>query len=396
MNTKLKSLLFFPLSLFLPLDIEANSASNLQQEQQSYQTRLDDLISDHIPGAILYVKTPEKEFWGSAGLSNLSTKEPMPIDGVMPNGSAGKKVTALLVAMLHEEGLLDMDAPVNSYLSKEYLAQIKHSDSMTIRQLLNHTSGIFEYNDSEDYAFFKAQFSDSKTIKTDELPLSFALNREAHFRPGESFSYSNTGYALVGVILKKILGKHPASAIRERILEPLEMTSSYSKAIERHEPALISGYFINDADPKFPLPLNVWIDMKKYIGNVALSDAPLASNAKDMATILRSIVNENTTISPSVRENMIGSRNLVDAWGPRFYQGSDFYYGLGVFVEDIGGQRLYHHGGTEFGYYTQNIYIPEQDTSITAFANCGVNERCEDDFQHFTLQILDSLLNMKR
>ena len=382
-------------SMLIPNLVVANKLLSQDIDYcNKYQPLLDNLVSKHIPGAVLLVESEHARFIGSAGFKDLEKKQPMTTDVVMPNGSAGKKLTALLLALLAEEGIVDLDSPISTYLDKELLGKIQYSNRMTLRHLLNHTSGIFEYNDASEYAFFKAQYAQKNKVTTDMFPLSFALNQPADFAPGKGYSYSNTGYALAGVILERVLKDHPSKAIRKRILEPLEMTSSYSKGVEKHHPELASGFFINDEDPFFPTPLNVWVDTKDIIGTTATSDAPLASDVNDMAKLLRAIVRKNNVVSENVRTQMIGEEYLIESWGPRFYRASDFYYGLGIWVEEINGRKFYHHGGTEFGYFTQNIYIPEGDVSITAFANCGVNDKCEEAFQNFTFEVLDSFLNV--
>lgn len=393
-NIYLFKLLITILFLFSS-NLFGRSQSHFNVDYQSkYQPMLDNLISKHIPGAVLLVETKHGKFISSAGFKDLKKKQPMTTDVVMPNGSAGKKLTALLIAVLADEGIVNLDAPISKYLDKELLSQIQYSHKMTLRHLLNHTSGIIEYNDIGEYAFFKTQYAQKNNVTTDMFPLSFALNQPADFEPGKGHSYSNTGYALAGVILERVLKEHPSKAIRNRILEPLKMTSSYSKGVEKHQPELASGFFINDEDPLFPTPLNVWIDTKDIIGTTATSDAPLASDVNDMAKLLRAIVRKNNVVSESVRTQMIGEEYLIESWGPRFYRASDFYYGLGIWVEEINGRKFYHHGGTEFGYFTQNIYIPEGDVSITAFVNCGVNDKCEEAFQNFTFEVLDSFLKV--
>ncbi len=395
MNEKSLLKLVFIASMLIPDFAVSNEQLNQSVNyHDQYQLMLDNLISKHIPGAVLLVETEHGKFIGSAGFKDLEKKQPMSTDIVMPNGSAGKKLTALLIAVLADEGIVNLDTPISKYLDKELLSQIQYSYKMTLRHLLNHTSGIVEYNDISEYAFFKAQYAQKNKVTTDMFPLSFALNQPADFEPGKGHSYSNTGYALAGVILERVLKEHPSKAIRNRILEPLKMTSSYSKGIEKHQPELASGFFINDEDPLFPTPLNVWIDTKDIIGTTATSDAPLASDVNDMAKLLRAIVRKNNVVSESVRTQMIGEEYLIESWGPRFYSASDFYYGLGIWVEEINGRKFYHHGGTEFGYFTQNIYIPEGDVSITAFVNCGVNDKCEEAFQNFTFEVLDSFLKV--
>ena len=174
------------------------------------------------------------------------------------------------------------------------------------------------------------------------------------------------------------------------------MNSSFIKGIEKQHSTMISGYFINTYESSFPSPINVWIDTKDIIGTTSTMDGPLAANAEDMAKLLKAIVIENDVISHKVRQQIIGDAHLVNSWGARFYQASDFYYGLGGWKEVINGKTFYHHGGTEFGYFTQNIYVPEIDVSITALANCGVNEHCEEEFQAFTFEVLDSFLEIRK
>lgn len=360
-----------------------------------FQEQLDSLISDYVPGAVLLVETPDQTFVGSAGYSDLENKIKMTADAVMPNGSAGKKLTALLAVMLHVEGKLDLDSSIKHYLPEEYLSRIKFSKRMNLRMLLNHSSGIFEYNDTPDYGFYWAQFSSPDKFKGDEYLLKFALDKEPEFEPGTRYLYSNTGYALTGIILKKLLGHHPAVAIREKILVPLKMSNSYSKAIEPHIPDFIPGYFFNDVEEHFPLPFGKISNMKAHMASIATSDAPMVSDVTDLAKLLRAIVKNNSVVSSKVREQMIGDKNLIPAWGAKFYRSSDLYYGLGIFVEEIHGKRFYHHGGTEFGYFTQNIYIADGDISITAFANCGVNDHCEEEFQNFSFEVLDGFLKIR-
>ncbi|MCF6443016.1 serine hydrolase [Pseudoalteromonas luteoviolacea] len=105
----------------------------------------------------------------------------MTTDIMMPNGSTGKKLTVLLVALLAEDGVVDLDAPISKNLDKELLIQIQYSNKMAFRSFLNHTSGIFEYNDVGEYVFLKAQYAYSNKVTTDMFPLGFVLNCGLNF-----------------------------------------------------------------------------------------------------------------------------------------------------------------------------------------------------------------------
>ena len=223
MPDKLKSLLLFAVILSLAAcggggkekTKVAAPIISLEPPVFNYQAAIDSAITDIVPGIILLVEKPDFKFLGSAGLADIETQAPMQTYHVMPNGSAGKKLTALLTVMLDEEGLLSLDDTIDNWLSDEILAQIENSEKMTIRQLLNHTSGIHDYLDeSTNDDFIHALLTDTETLKTDSYVLPFGLNYPAYSLPGEAFNYSNTGYLLVGLILDEVLGNHHSSAIR--------------------------------------------------------------------------------------------------------------------------------------------------------------------------------------
>jgi len=347
-----------------------------------YQATIDDALSDTIPGVILLVEKPGFKFLGSAGLADIETQTPMQTYHVMLNGSAGKKLTALLTVMLAEEGLLSLDDNIDSWFSEEILAQIENSEQMTIRQLLNHTSGIHDYWDEDiSDSFIQAVLADPETLKTDSYVLPFGLNQSAYFLPGEGYRYSNTGYLLVGLILDEVLGEHHSSAMRNRILIPFGMNSSFYNGVEKSLGEIISGYTVNDVYGE--------LNTKPYYENIGVADAPLSSNVEDLTLLLKMIVGQDGHVSEYVQEQLFGESNLVDT-GESFLGAVDqnASYGLGLFKETINNKVVYHHNGIEVGYSTTNIYIPESQTSITAFFNCGESEQCRAENKALTQTIL--------
>ena len=108
----------------------------------NYQDVIDNLISTEIPGIILLVETPQTRFIGSAGVSNLQTQQAMQVGDIIPTASVGKKMIALLAAQLADEGQLNLDDTLDTWLSESILSRIANSHQMTFRQLLNHTTTI--------------------------------------------------------------------------------------------------------------------------------------------------------------------------------------------------------------------------------------------------------------
>jgi len=357
-----------------------------QATREHYQALLDKVISKHIPGVVVLVSNPEFNFVASAGLADIKTNTAMTIDTIIPNGSAGKQLTALLAVLMHLQGKLALDAPISTYLPNSLLDKLQHSQKMSTRMLLNHTSGLYNYSD--DYDFFKRQFGSLQTFISDKIALEHVFHKAAYFKPGQDFAYSNSGYNLTGLVLDQVLSRHHHTEIRQQVFVPLNLHNSYYNGYENKQYHIASGYFTNDEDPEFILPFNTTSNTRDIMLNTGLADAPLAANAKDMAKLLRSIVLAKGPITDKTRQQMIGEKYLVSADTRAYLANSEIYYGLGVFVEKNKQQLIYHHGGTEFGYFTQNIYVPQTDTSITILANCGVNDSCEQPL----LALADDLL----
>ena len=336
-----------------------------------YQASIDNAITDAVPGIILLVEKPDFKFLGSAGLADIETQTAMETNHVMPNGSAGKKLTALLTNMLAEDGLLDLDDTIDTWLSDDILSQIENSEKITLRQLLNHTSGIFNYLDEAiSDKFFETILADPDTIKTDSYVLPLGLNQPAYSLPGEAFNYSNTGYLLIGLILDEVLGEHHSAAIRNRILIPFGMNASFYNGVEKSFGEIISGYVVNDKYGEF--------NSKRYYQNIGVSDAPLTASVEDLALLLKLIVGQDDQISEFIKAQILGENTLVDVGGSVLVASDkNASYGQGIFKEVINNQTVYHHGGLEPGYSTTNIYIADSQTSITAFFNCGSSTQCD-------------------
>ena len=342
-----------------------------------YQAMIENSATGTIPGVVLNISGPTVNFSGSAGLSSIENDIQMLTTDIIPNGSAGKKATALLVGLLHEQGMLDIDLTIDQYLPAELLAQIEFSEHMTLRHLLTHTAGVHDYlDDTTAGDWFDAIIADPSSLKTDEYALQFALNQPAYFAPGESFHYSNTGYLLAGLILDQVLGEHHYRAMRELVFEPFGLSDTYYNGLEKERGTIISGYFDDDGE---------LLNTKPLYENIGVADAPLVSSASDMSKLIRQIVSDRQLVSDEVRALLIGEQNLTDI-------GDGVFYGMGMFKEIINGKTVYHHGGDEPGYMTANIYIQDTDTSMTLLVNCNLYEACIESTENLVDSILITLL----
>lgn len=342
-----------------------------------YQNLLNTAVAADIPGVVLEIKGPDTDFIGSAGLADIDSQQDMQIYHQIPAGSAGKKATALLVAMMHDQGVLNIDDKITTWLPDNLLTQIPHSDKMTLRQLLMHTAGIHDYlEDSTSDNWFSTAFSDLDTLKTDAYALQFALNQAAYFEPGTSYKYSNTGYLLAGLILDSILAEHHHKALRNMIIEPLGLNNTYYSGLEKELGNTASGYTKIDGS---------LVNTKPFYYNIGVADAPLVSTVSDLNTLLRAIIKDTHNVDDDIRELLIGEHSMTDL-------GNDVYYGLGLFKDIIQGFTVYHHGGEEAGYKTANIYIEELDTGFTMFFNCHGYTECNNQSDALVQQVLAEVI----
>ena len=147
------------------------------------------------------------------GYANLELGVPASDSTVYQSGSIGKQFTATLVLMLVEQGRLRLDDPVLKYLPEGK----SRWQGVTVRHLLTHTSGIPDYTDSA---------VDLHREYTEDALVRLAASLPLAFTPGTRWSYSNTGYVLLGALIHRVTGAFYGDLLRERIFQPLAMTSA--------------------------------------------------------------------------------------------------------------------------------------------------------------------------
>jgi D-alanyl-D-alanine carboxypeptidase len=187
------------------------------------------------PGATAYVAGPHGTWTGAAGVANAATGQPMPVDARMRLESVSKIWTAVLVLQLAEQGRLGLDDTVARWLPG---LLPPFGDRITLRQLLAHTSGIFDNNDAvKDPARVLARVRDpvfhaelvrlAKRLQADptiRFPptvwIRLAATQPLYFPPGTGYHYSNVGFEVLGLVIQKVAGQPLQAVYRERIVRP--------------------------------------------------------------------------------------------------------------------------------------------------------------------------------
>ncbi|MED2868027.1 serine hydrolase [Bacillus thuringiensis] len=203
-------------------NVSSSSHTSTQRDRSSVKQAMRDILKFGIPGILAKISEDGKTWSYAAGVADLRTKKPMETDFRFRIGSVTKTFTATVVFQLAEENRLNLDDSIEKWLPGFIQGNGYDDKQITIRQLLNHTSGIANYTMSKDF-----NIMDTKKSYTTEELVKMGISMPPDFAPGKSWSYSNTGYVLLGILIEKVTGNNYAEEIENRIIEPLELANTF-------------------------------------------------------------------------------------------------------------------------------------------------------------------------
>ena len=237
----------------------------------------------HTPGLVLLVDTPDGRYLQAAGVASLEKGTPMQVDSRLEIGSNSKSFTDVLLLQLQEEGVLSLDDPLSKWLP-DWAAKIPNGDKITLRQLAQHTAGIWDYGDPiiGDAVNDPAKLAQGYTPA--ELVQYAIDNGTPDFAPGEEgkWKYSNTGYILLGIILEKATGQTLGELYKARIFESLGLKTA---ALIEGVPAageITDGYWWTE-DGKINNTTNWNVSQGWAAGGIAMTAEELLTYVKALA-----------------------------------------------------------------------------------------------------------------
>lgn len=285
-------------------------------------------------------------------------------------GSTTKSFTALAVMQLVEAGKVELDAPVRRYLPWFRVADPEASDRMTVRHLLNQTSGISQVSGWPTLADV-----DNRPGAGERQARALATLRVA--RPvGAAFEYSNTNYLLLGLIVEAASGESYAAYVRRHIFGPLDMRHSYASRAEARRHGLATGhrfwFGFPVASPSAESPIG------------SLPAGQLISSAEDMAHYLIAQLNggrhgDATILSADGIAEMHRPVAEVKVMGMSMGR-----YAMGWFIEDRGNARIAWHDGVVQDFFSYMAIVPDQHRGIVLLLNAD----------HFLMQLYGSEVGM--
>jgi D-alanyl-D-alanine carboxypeptidase len=286
------------------------------------------LVSGGAPGALVVVATPSGIHRAASGFANLKPKTRLRPSDRFRIASVTKTFVATLVLQLVAERRLSLDDSVERWLP----SAVPKGASITVRELLNHTSGLFDYD--EDPAWVKARFSDPGRVWSPKELVAISTSHPLLFAPGTGWSYSNTNYVLLGLVVEAATRKTLAWELRTRLFEPLKLSSTSFPVGTTIPGRFARGYFVSRRP--LPLPPGTLVDVSTILSPSAWGAGQIVSNADDLTRFFVALLKGRLLPAAQLAsmKTEVASHN----------------YGLGLRITQTACGRAFGHDGDVPGY----------------------------------------------
>lgn len=370
----MRQILAFALTAFLTLP----SFGQQVEIQQALQQKIDSLREAHvIPAMAFSAVLPSGEL--------ISVGSNMKPEQRMLSGSTGKTFFAALAMKLCADGKLSIDRRVADYLGMEaWYKGVPNGDSITIRMLMEHTSGIEEYYELGD--FTKRLRDEPDKNWTPEECIAYVLNRKPLFPAGKDWSYADTNYLILGVVIEKITGRKAYDDIQKLFLKPNRLEAT-EPSVKRKLANMING--VTTPNNPFGIRDNMIVNDALVINpQMEWAGGGFVSNTIDLARWVRIYYDGAFTTDALSKEMKKGVPAKT---------GKEHRYGIAMQIRPSAVGVSYGHGGWFPGYLTEMDYFPDKDISVCV--QMGTDDfqklkRSPRYFEMFLTTTLTRLLNL--
>ncbi len=343
-------------------DFAAQSATDLGHRVLRVREKLEAFCQEKgIPGATLgFMLADGRRASTAAGVSCRSDGRAMVPGDRMLSGSIGKTYVAAVLLQLVQEGRVELDRRISHWFGEdEWFTRLPNGPDITLRMLMNHTSGIPRHIFMSDFqAAVKAQ--PLKVWRPEEM-VAYVLDVEPAFEAGQGWSYADTNYILVGMIIERVTGRTYYEELTDRILRPLGLADT-TPSDRPDIPWLACGY-TSENNP-FSLPIEA-ARRGYYAMNPQLewTGGGLACTALDLARWAWLLYGGRVLQADTLQ-------HMLD--GVPMKEGSQQLYGLGVMLRSSERDRVLGHSGWMPGYVSMMAYYPDHSVAVAVQVNTEV------------------------
>lgn len=347
-----------------------------------------------VPGAMVLLRTPQGTFDAAAGTTELGTQIPPQAGTHFRIASNTKTMTAALVVLLAQDGKVKFSDPVSTYVS-----DVPNGQNITVAELLKMRSGLYGY--TADPAFAVTMDADPGKAWTPKEVLDIAFGHPAQFAPDTSYEYSNTNYALLGLIAEKAGGAPLAQQLRERLFIPIGLGQTSVPAVDDTAiPAPYShGYMYGGsrfalADDPYPAEMQAAaqagtlkpLDYTNQNSSYATAAGGAISTADDLATWMRALVS-GKVFNAEFQRQWLASLQAEDPAAPDGQK-----YGYGISYQRFGpNAAMYYHGGELPGFNSFMGYDPDNDVTLVIWTNLTLSPEGKTTANAMLPAVLDEI-----
>jgi D-alanyl-D-alanine carboxypeptidase len=314
------------------------------------QSALDGIASTAASAVLAEVRDGRCVWTGTSGVARLGTDQPVPAGGQFRAGSITKPFVATVILQLAGERRLGLDDTLQRHLP----GLLPDGARITLRHLLQHTSGVPDYTRTAAFGAFYGTAADivrmrDRTWTTQEL-LSLVHDIPLGFEPGTDLFYSNTNYLLLAMVVERLTGRDYRTEIQRRILRPLGMRRTRAPGTDP---------FLTGPHPHAYLPVDgTPVDITVFNPSVSGAAGEIVSTAADLNDFFRALLG-GRLLRPAEQRQLLTSRPTQ----------AGYDYGLGLMSLKLAdGSRVWGHRGETFGYYAESWTAENDGRQLTVAA----------------------------
>ena len=364
-------------------------------DPQAFQTVVEAAVKQlKVPGAMVLLRTPQGNFNAGVGTTELGVHIPPAANTHFRIASNTKTMTGALIVLLAQDGKLKLSDPVSTYIP-----DVPDGENITVAQLLKMRSGIYGY--TADPALAAAMDANPGKAWTPQEVLAIAFRHPPQFAPDASYEYSNTNYALLGLIAEKVGGRPLAQQFADRLFGPVGLTqTSLPAADDTSMPApyshgyMYGGSFYALADDPYPADMQAAaqagtlqpVDYTNQNSSYATAAGGAISTADDLATWMKALVS-GKVFNADYHQQWLTSLQPEDPAAPDGQK-----YGYGISYQRFGpNAAMFYHGGELPGFNSFMGYDPDNDVALVIWTNLTLSPDGRTTAQAMLPTVLDEI-----
>lgn len=342
-----------------PCNLNFNDTSAQHPKAAQYQALIDNYTKQGLPGIVLLIRDSSGLWIGSSGKADIEKDIDMAPCMVSKVASITKMFMGVLVLQLVDEGVLALDEKISTWLPAGTIEKIENADQVTLRQLMNHTSGIYDV--ISDQGFYLELLNKPEQFWTPESILEYVYGKPAAFEPGTSMGYSNTNTLLVSMIIEAATGRKHNELMHERIIDPLGLENTFYYYHDELPEYTAQGYYdlYNNG---------TILNLTNYNTGSGNGYTGLYCSVRDLQLFIEALFVNKVLLSDS----MLAEMQTYTEMDPEAHRA----FGLGIFkdfMERPADEYALGHRGRDLAYSADAFWFPKNNTTMAFLINYGTN-----------------------